>query len=227
MVCDGSLALGLSLRIAASFHDRISPRKIPSQGGAVEGQLAGLDPIDIDHHHDAGHHRRELDQAIGLQLAGAERHVGRAEGDLLALDLPDAIGRADRAIVHGDAGLFLVGLDPLGINRIGEARAGARNLGGGDRRRRGRGDQARRRQGAEELQCPLLLPSRRLPERRTRSTDSVAGRPPARSVSTRSSACFRSCSHKASLLVPQALVGRAQSAFAARASPRPACRLHS
>src|SRR6185437_16203673 len=46
-------------------------------------------------------------------------------------------------------------------------------LGGGDRRDRGRSDEARRRQDAEELQCPLLPTSIRLAERRTRSTDTT------------------------------------------------------
>ena len=172
MASDGSLALGLSLRIAASFQRLISPEKDPRQGRAVEREIAGLDAFDIDHRHHARHDGRKLDETVRLQVARAERHVGRAEGDLLALDLADAVGGADRAIVHRDAGLFLVGLDPLRIDRIGEARAGAGHLGGGDRRRRGRSDEARRRQGAEELQCPLLPMSIPLAERRTRSTDS-------------------------------------------------------
>jgi len=38
---------------------------------------------------------------------------------VLVLDLLDAAAGADRLVVHADAGLFLVGVGPLCVDRIG------------------------------------------------------------------------------------------------------------
>ena len=68
---------------------------------------------------------RELHQAVLARAPRLQRHVGGAEVDRLRVDLLDAAARADRLVVHADAGLLLVGVRPLGVDRIGEGRAGA------------------------------------------------------------------------------------------------------
>jgi hypothetical protein len=119
-----------------------------SQSLAVEHQFARLDAREIDHRHHAAHHGRELDQAVLVELLGLERHVRRAEGHGLGDDLLDAAARTDRLVVHPEAGLFLVGVRPLGIERVGEGGARAGNVGGlGDAGREGRGQAGRRDEG--------------------------------------------------------------------------------
>src|SRR5262249_57417989 len=87
--------------------------KDPGNGGPIEDELAALDALDVDHHGDAAHDGRELHESVRVEVGGAQGHVGGAEGDLFALDLPDALSRADRLIVDGDAALFLVVLGPF------------------------------------------------------------------------------------------------------------------
>src|SRR5581483_7943767 len=53
----------------------------------------------------------------------AERHG-------LVLDLLDAAPGADRLVVEPDSRFLLVGIGPLGIDRIGERRTGTRYVGG-------------------------------------------------------------------------------------------------
>src|SRR5262249_55179595 len=76
--------------------------------------------------------------------------VARAEIDGARLDLLDAGTAADRLVVDLDAGLPVVDVEPLGIDRVGERGAGARERlrEGGARerqresRRQGRGGDA-------------------------------------------------------------------------------------
>ena len=133
--CAGSLADGLSLAIAGSFQVLISPRKILASVGPSRVTIARLDAVEVDDRHDAAHHGRELHQARLLELLRLQRHVGGAEGHGLGLDLLDAAARADRLVVQPDAGLFLVGVGPFRIDRIGERRAGAGDV-DGERRAR-------------------------------------------------------------------------------------------
>ena len=84
----------------------------------------------VDDRHDAAHHHRELLQPVLVELLGLQRHVGGAEIDRLGGDLLDTTTRADRLVVHARSGLGLVRLGPFGIDRVGEGRAGAGNLGG-------------------------------------------------------------------------------------------------
>ncbi len=108
------------------------------QGRPVDGELARLDALDVHHRHDAADHGGKLRETVCLEIGWLERHVGGAEGHLLILDLPDPLARTDRLVVHRDAGRFLVGLGPFGIDRIGKGGAGARNLGADRRGRRQR-----------------------------------------------------------------------------------------
>src|ERR1051326_4123966 len=74
----------------------------------------------MHHRYDAAHDHRELDQARILQLLGIERLVGGAERHGLGLDLLDAAAGTDRLVIESDAGLFLVYVRPLGIDRYGK-----------------------------------------------------------------------------------------------------------
>ena len=112
------------------------------QNLARQLELAGgnaLDVVDGDH---AAHHGRELDEAVLLQLFALQRSIGRAEIDRLGADLADAAAGADRLIVQAVAGLLVVGLGPLGIDREREGRACA-----GDVSSRSRSRKSSRRQG--------------------------------------------------------------------------------
>src|SRR6185312_4893704 len=73
-----------------------------------------------------------------------QRHVGRAEGDGARSDLLDAAAGADRLIVQAVAGLLLIGISPLRVDRIGEGRAGAGNVGSAGGSIEREGDDARR-----------------------------------------------------------------------------------
>src|SRR5262249_24068478 len=102
-----------------------------------------------------------------------------AEVDGLALDLLDAAARADRFIVEPDAALGLIGLGPLGVDRVGEGGASARDIrgvGGGPQAGKQRaGDE---RAGRDDKRCSHGGPprlSRRWPRER-------ATRPSPRSV---------------------------------------------
>src|SRR4029077_13542159 len=86
-----------------------------------------------------------------------ERRVGGAEGNGLGRDLLDAAAGPDRLVVHADSGLLLVGVCPLGIDRIRKGRSGAGNIEGGGGRGDGHGEQAGYRQSMKRFQCSLLL----------------------------------------------------------------------
>src|SRR6266699_258395 len=60
-----------------------------------------------------------------IEIGWLQRHVGGAEGHRARGDLFDAAARADRLIIQADAGLFLIGVRPFGVDRIGEGRPGA------------------------------------------------------------------------------------------------------
>jgi hypothetical protein len=67
---------------------------------------------------------------ILFEVFSLHRSVGGAEGHGAGDDLLDAAAGADRLIVQADAGVLLIGVSPFGIDRIGEGRAGAGNIGG-------------------------------------------------------------------------------------------------
>ena len=105
------------------------------EGRAVDHDLAGLHALDIDDRNDTAHDHWELGEAEFVEFLAGQRLIAGPEGHGAGLDLLDAAARADRLIVEPVARLFLVGIGPFGIDRIGEGRAGARNVG-----RLGRGD---------------------------------------------------------------------------------------
>ena len=107
---------------------------------ARQHQFARLDAFEVHDRHDRAHHHRPLHQAVLLELLVLERRVGGAEGHGLGLDLLDAGAGADRLVVQTVAGLLLVGVGPLRIDREGEGGARAGDIGSEGRRRRG--DQA-------------------------------------------------------------------------------------
>ena len=91
----------------------------------------GPSTVEIDHRHDATHDHRKLHQAILVEVFAFERRIGGAEGDGPGLDLFDAAARTDRLIVQSDAGLFLIGVRPFGVDRVWERGASAGNVIGG------------------------------------------------------------------------------------------------
>jgi hypothetical protein len=93
--------------------------------------------------------RKILDQAVLRQLVAGERRVGGAEGHGLGLDLLDAAARADRLIVQADIGLLLIGVRPLGVNRIREGGAGTGDVGRHGGHGRDDGERAGRRKGSD------------------------------------------------------------------------------
>ena len=110
-----------------------------------------LDAVEVHDRNDAAHDGRELDEADLVELGRLQRHVGRAEGDGAGGDLLDAAAGADRLIVQAVAGLLLVGVGPFGVDRIGEGRAGAGNVGGV-----GRGMQRERREAGRGQCGPMF-----------------------------------------------------------------------
>jgi hypothetical protein len=86
---------------------------------------------------------RHLAQAVVVQ-----RGVARAEVDGARLHLLDAGAAADRLVVDLDAGLLVIDVEPLRVDRVRERRAGAREClrnGGGSadaRGERGHGENA-------------------------------------------------------------------------------------
>src|SRR5262249_19316114 len=72
--------------------------------------------------------------------------------DGLGLDLLDAAARADRLIIETDPGLLLIGIGPFRVDRIGERRAGARNIERDGGCYGSCGDQADRGECAEKFQ---------------------------------------------------------------------------
>ena len=123
---------------------------------ARELELARLDTGDVHGRNDAAHHGRELDEAVLGQVLTLERGVGGAEGDRLRLDLADAAARADRLVVEAGAGRLLIGFGPLRIDREGEGRAGAGDVGGlggtGDP-----GGHGRENENLAHVRCPHLV----------------------------------------------------------------------
>ncbi|MCY1515388.1 hypothetical protein D9M68_499720 [compost metagenome] len=92
---------------------------------AVELQLARLDAGDVDHGDHAADDGGELHQALGLQFVVLQGRVRRAEIDGLGFDLLQASARTDRLVVDLDAGGLVEIGRPLGVQRCGEAGAGA------------------------------------------------------------------------------------------------------
>ena len=110
----------------------------------VEHDVTGLDAVDVDNGDDAAEHGRELNQAGLIEVFRLQRHVRGPESDGLGLDLLDSAAGADRLIVQPCARPFLIGVGPLGVDRIGERGASARNVGGLRRRYRSKRDRAGR-----------------------------------------------------------------------------------
>ena len=114
---------------------------------AVQHQLARGDAFEIHHRNHAADDRRELDQAGFVQLFDRQRLVGGAESHGLRLDLLDPAAGADRLVVQPGAGFLLVGIGPLGGDRVEEGRASTGDVlvacgdfGGGRGRLRAGGD---------------------------------------------------------------------------------------
>ncbi len=124
---------------------------------AVDHEIAGLDALDVDDRHDAAHDHRKLNKRALVELLAGKRRVRGAEGDGPRFDLLDAAARADRLVVQSDVGLFLVGIGPFRIDRIGKGRSGARYVDCERGPDRGRGDDGGGRQGTEKFQASLLF----------------------------------------------------------------------
>ena len=142
----GSLALGLSFLIAGSSQVLISPRKILASVGPSMMSSPGLMPSRLTTGTMPPITVGNWARPILSSSAPLQRRVGGAEGHGLGLDLLDAAAGTDRLIVQAVAGLLLVGVGPLGVDRIGEGGAGAGNVGGLCRNERGGGDEAGGRQ---------------------------------------------------------------------------------
>ena len=153
IACFGSLAFGIELGDRRIVPVLDLAQEDLGERRAVERDVAALDAFEIDDRHDAAHHGRELDDADLVELFRLQRHVGGAEGHGLGADLLDAAAGADRLIVQAVAGLLLVGVGPLGVDRIREGRAGAGNVDGDGRIDDGGGD------GAGRENCPDVFHS--------------------------------------------------------------------
>src|SRR5262249_21297537 len=116
---------------------------------AVDDQVARLDALEVDDRHDAAHDHRELRQARLVELLARKRRIGGTEGHGLGLDLLDAATRTDRLIVQADTGLLLIGVRPLGVDRVGERGAGAGDV-GRQYRQRGRDGRDRGKRSLHE-----------------------------------------------------------------------------
>ncbi len=130
----------LNSRIIPRFH---GSKEDAGQRRAIEHEFSRRHAFHIHNRHNAAHHHRKLNQAMLVEIRTLERSIGGAERHRLGLDLFDAAARTDRLIVQPDAGILLIGVGPLGINRIREGGARARNLdrsGGKDGRGQKAGD---------------------------------------------------------------------------------------
>ena len=107
-------------------------------GRAVEGHFTRLDARQVDDRNNRAVDDGELDEIILGDVFRCQRHVGGTESDGLGGDLLDAAARTNRLIIQADIHLLLVGVRPLGENRINEGRTGAGDIfGGGGQHRRG------------------------------------------------------------------------------------------
>ena len=95
---------------------------------AIEPELSGRDPREIDHGHDTADDRRELHQPLGLQFRIAQRRIGSAEIHRLRLDLFQPRAGADRLVIDAIARRRMILRRPLGIERRGETRPRARYI---------------------------------------------------------------------------------------------------
>src|SRR4051794_22485118 len=125
----------------------------------IELEVARLDAFKIDDWNVATDHGRELEEPILFQLIERKWHVARAERHGLVLDLLDAAARTDRLIVQAVASLFLVGVRPLGIDRIWEGRTGAGNVDSDRLCQACRRDDACGREGWEQSHASFSCPS--------------------------------------------------------------------
>jgi hypothetical protein len=64
--------------------------KDPGESRAVDDELTGRNPGEIDHRYDAAHDHGELNKAATLEIGALERRIGRAERDGFVLNLLDA-----------------------------------------------------------------------------------------------------------------------------------------
>ena len=104
-----------------------------------------------------------------------ERLVGGAKGHRLGLDLLDAAAGADRLIVETVAGLFLVGVGPFRIDRIGEGSACPRDIG---RLGRGYGKRCGEGRSCRIGHEPHCCSPCRVAKNRVRKANSGRGPPP-------------------------------------------------
>src|ERR1700732_3429102 len=91
-------------------------------------QLAGLNTLDVHYRYDAADDHGKLQQAGRVQIFRLQRHVRGAEGYRLRLDLLDTAARPDGLVIEADTGELLVGLRPLGVDRVRKGGAGARDV---------------------------------------------------------------------------------------------------
>src|SRR5467141_3928780 len=113
-----------------SLDGRIVPRlhlteEYLGQRWTIDDEAALADAIEIDHRNDAPHDHWELHEAALGQFVAGERCVRRAEHDGLGLDLLDPAAGTDRLVFEPDAGLFLICIRPLAVDRIRKGCAGA------------------------------------------------------------------------------------------------------
>ena len=95
----------------------------------VEHEIAGLASPDVHDRNDAAHHHGKLRQASFIQILAGQGRLRRAKGHGLGLDLLDAAAGANRSVVEPGSGLFSVGVGPFRVDGIGEACAGASDVG--------------------------------------------------------------------------------------------------
>jgi hypothetical protein len=103
------------------------PHEDVDQRVAVEMQLDITDRGEIVGHDHGAEHRGHMEH-VGVHrrdLALVHRPIAGPEVDRTLGELADTAAGADRLIVDLHAGLPVVGVEPLGVDRIGEGRPGA------------------------------------------------------------------------------------------------------
>src|SRR5262245_40947130 len=127
------LARQLGIRI-----ERLESRIIPlgdltqedlGEGWAVNDEFTGPNALEVHDRHDAAHYHWELRKTALIELFAGKGSVTGTEDNGLGLNLFDAAPRAELLIVKPLPLLLLVGVGPLGIDRIGKCCPGARYVG--------------------------------------------------------------------------------------------------
>ena len=95
--------------------------------GSGQPKLSRADTFDVHHRHHASDDNWKLHEAHGGQFFRTQRRIGSPEIHSPAFYLPDADTRSDGLVVNRYPGHGLVGLRPLGQNRIHKRRAGSQH----------------------------------------------------------------------------------------------------